>query len=194
LSRREGRNDEQGWKTANGLRTDAVSLCEGLNDAIDLVLLGSRWDRQPHYCFGPPPLLGHFLARRRFVEERWWERRADAYITLLHALYDMVIFDEAEAEHLSHVNELSEPRRSELISTRRKAWCEIDRAVRVGRLMMSQDSYNAILKVLECHAGIPEEDSFSRVDAEGAAVEKCMVELSFAASRDLGVNVGLRGV
>jgi hypothetical protein len=141
-----------------------------------------------------PPFLAHFLARKRFVEERWWERRADAYITLLDALYDMHRFDEAEAEDLLHINELSEARRAELVNSWGKGWREIDKAFRVGRVMISRDAYDSIRKVLECHRGIPEDDCFRLVDTEGAAVKNCIGELSAAATRDLGVKVSVSSV
>ncbi|HEX7406996.1 MAG TPA: hypothetical protein VF515_05015, partial [Candidatus Binatia bacterium] len=56
-------------------------------------------------------LFTSFLARRRFISERWWERKAEAYTRILDALVHMHRYYEALSDDYMGEAKLSEERK-----------------------------------------------------------------------------------
>jgi hypothetical protein len=82
-------------------------------------------------------ILSVRLALRRFRAERWWERKAEAYSTLLVALFDIRRYLEFEIRAIEERFEPAEEFLSELRDRSRKGHFEIRKAAAVGTFLYS---------------------------------------------------------
>lgn len=138
-----------------------------------------------------PPFLNHWLARRRFVQEQWWNRKLEAYVALQSALNDMLRFDQAVYDDLLNVDRLSDQRRSELWDLWRAGRRQLDDALFSGRFLLSAQANDALRAVVEARRNVPEENIAACVDAEAAAIKDCIPRFTSAASKDLRVKLSL---
>jgi len=58
-------------------------------------------------------LFTTFLARKSFISERWWDRKADAYTRILEALVEMDRYHEGYYDDLTSEAQLSDERKAE---------------------------------------------------------------------------------
>lgn len=79
-----------------------------------------------------------------FAQKHWWERKVDAYSTIIEALsslvyyYDLIL--EAELEH----RKLSEARRKEIDDHWRKGYSEVKKATATGAFLISTEAEAAL--------------------------------------------------
>ena len=135
-------------------------------------------------------LFTSLLARKRFVSERWWDRKADAYTRILEALVEMHRYHEAYYEDLTHEAELSEERKAELTAAWKTAWREVDNAIRLGAFVISQEAHTALTKLRAATWGVHPNDFFGLVDAEYAATRACIEHIREIGRTDLQVGRG----
>jgi ribosomal protein L11 methylase PrmA len=133
-------------------------------------------------------LFTTFLARKSFISERWWDRKADAYARILEALVEMERYHEAYWNDLAQQAELSDERKAELRSIWKTAWREVDNAIRLGAFVISQEAHAALAKLQAATRGLDPQDFFGRVDAQFAATTECIKQMREIGRRDLQVD------
>jgi hypothetical protein len=134
-------------------------------------------------------LLTTFLARKLFISERWWDRKADAYARILDALVEIERYHEAYWNDLAHQAELSDERKAELRKIWKTAWREVDNAIRLGAFVLSQEAHAALAKLQVATRGVDPQDFFGTVDAEFAATTECIKQMREIGRTDLQVDV-----
>ncbi|QYJ97088.1 hypothetical protein K0J45_16480 [Shewanella alkalitolerans] len=133
--------------------------------------------------------LGAWLASRRFRNERWWEKKSEAYSELVEALHSMrwpssEHFD-AGIEH----RELSEEYNQEL-------WEEFKRARKIVWKITDSSSFlisSEVLKVVqEMERGLSNSRNantwFEHLDEQGAAIDTCIEKVKNIGVKELGIK------
>jgi hypothetical protein len=88
------------------------------------------------------------LGLKRFRSERWWEKKAAAYASVIegmHAMYDgaKAWADEANSEY-----ELSEEWNAALREANMKGWAEIRKGASIGSFIMSKNAASILSKLV----------------------------------------------
>lgn len=120
-------------------------------------------------------------ATKRAFEQRWWERKEQAYSEIVEALHDMIRYADLCAEdYLTHREE-DHPKKKEFGENYTKAYWNIQRATDIGAFLIS-DEAAGILEALRKRPKLKweenppweiyEEDSKHYRDAL-AAIRKC---------------------
>ncbi len=133
-------------------------------------------------------LFTTFLARRSFISERWWDRKADAYARILQALVEIERYHEAYWNDLAHQAELSDERKAELTKIWKTAWREVDNAIRLGAFVISEEAHTALAQLQTAARGVDPQNFFGIVDAEFAATSQCIKQMREIGRTDLQVE------
>lgn len=133
-------------------------------------------------------LFTTFLARKSFISERWWDRKADAYARILEALVEMHRYYDAHYDDLTWETPLSEERKAELTTALKTAWREVDNAIRLGAFVISEEAHTALAKLQTATRGVDPQDFFGIVDAEFAATSQCIKQMREIGRTDLQVE------
>lgn len=129
------------------------------------------------------------LSLRRFYSERWWERKLQAYSTILESLYDMRRYSEEAVEAFESGCELSDDRRTELHVQYRRGRSEIDKASAIGAFVISGEASRYLAQLQrDLGAASHEESWYNHLDSEGAALQKCIEAIKECAKRDLRIQ------
>jgi hypothetical protein len=132
-------------------------------------------------------LFTSFIARRDFVSDRWWERKADTYTRILDALVELERIHETYSDDALHIRELNEAERTELERIWTPAWQEVDHAIRLGAFVISHEAHAALAALPTATRGINPQDFFGIVDAQFSATRKCITQLREIGRNDLRV-------
>lgn len=126
------------------------------------------------------------LSLRRFHSERWWERKADAYMRLMSAIVDLrryidLLIEEEEG------GAFAEEHRAMLVAKHREAVHELQRATVLGRYLFS----NRTVALLDTHNQREGPEGFSDLEyfqKESQAYERLFDALVASSKADLGVK------
>lgn len=129
------------------------------------------------------------LSLKRFRTEKWWEKKAQAYSTLLGVIHDAKAFAEENLEAEYRNRELSEEEDKELRAKSRAAEAEIYRAMDVGAFYLSPEA-------IECLKLYKKESSEAGKDHSWVlylqedldATNKCLASMIEHARKDLQVK------
>lgn len=80
------------------------------------------------------------LSLNRFYVEKWWERKANAYTTIIEAIHHMRHYCNEQLDAASEDRDLSEKREKELESRRKDAADEIQKAIDVGSFVLNEEA------------------------------------------------------
>ena len=129
------------------------------------------------------------LSLRRFHSEKWWERKAAAYNTLVEALFHLQLYlQESFDEHVDQ-RTIGPEREKALAERAAQGRDELYRAAAVGTFMFSAAATASITRCLSQLAKARDtDDYFDYLDTELAAVSKCLDEIRLLAKQDLGVE------
>jgi len=141
---------------------------------------------------------GAVFALRRFKTEKWWERKADAYTTIVVALHHLKRSTEIDLRIWEDGGppESDEERRKQRRKQYTESWDTIHKAIDTGMLFLCEESRVALeemvsaVKKAEENAGIYTQD-FDVVSALGDsldAVKRCLNTLSKTAKKELSVK------
>lgn len=122
----------------------------------------------------------------RFRSEKWFERRLDAYTKVIEALHFMNHCTDAEMRAEEEGYKIDEKAKAELHASYGKGRAELRRLTDMGALIFSPEAV-ALLDTLnsELRAASDEPSYWQHLDAEGAAITKCLSALRPIAKRDL---------
>lgn len=84
---------------------------------------------------------------RKFAQQRWWERKADAYTRIIEALADLVYYHETHLLAAEEHVELSEVRKEEVGDYWRRGTAEVRRATAVGAFLISPEAEAALRRM-----------------------------------------------
>jgi hypothetical protein len=131
------------------------------------------------------------LSLQRFRSERWWEKKVDAYIEIMDALY---LIHDFYSRHLMQVDmgyEISDEARAELHRQSQAAEDEVSRSIVVGELLISRQAVHVLSDVSARREsiGVDREMTVSEIYAQNQfLVEECINQLRALAKQDLGVE------
>ncbi len=125
---------------------------------------------------------------RRYAQERWWERKADAYTRIAHALSEMLEYYRMTYEVEIEGQKITPQRKAEFLMRWKNGWEEARRSTNMGTLLVSNDANKALRDLWRSFDHAADEESWiDRIEAEFASAEKCLAALVVAAKEDLQV-------
>lgn len=127
----------------------------------------------------------HF-ALRRFHSEKWWERKADAYSSIIEALHHIRNYADHHMEFEMRGTEMPEDGKRELSKELRRALAELRKRADVGTFVISKEAV-AALRTLgnEMDASMNTTSWLEHLDVQLAAVNKCLEAMRSIATKDL---------
>ena len=129
------------------------------------------------------------LALKQFYSQKWWERKADAYSTIIEALYHVQndlgsVFSDAIGEI-----QLSEERKKILAEDSKKGYAEIYKAEGIGAFVISKEAAQSLTQLRRrFNSEDPSMNWVERINNDFSAVEKCLKEIRYHAKRDLHIK------
>ncbi len=84
------------------------------------------------------------LALRRFYSEKWWERKAAAYVAVLESLHHILADIDADLEEMIDGRERSAEQRAEDTAKYKAARAEIAKHIDLGELLISEEAVQAL--------------------------------------------------
>jgi hypothetical protein len=126
------------------------------------------------------------FALGRFYQEKSWERRVDAYVSALTALFQMRLYTENNLSVEMGAQKLTTERGAELLASWRKGHDELRRVATIGTLLLSEPAAAAIEHLVEKLDEADQSTSaFEYLDAHSAAVQNCIRAVRDSAKRDI---------
>jgi len=141
----------------------------------------------PLIAAGIASFIAYKLAYRRFMTERWWERKADAYSNILSCLSEMQFTLERWIDELETGRRISEDYMKDLNKTYFKAKAAVVSAASTGAYIISEDSAK-LLSILKKESEKESDDFYGDISDDLHAVENCIKNLRECAKKDLGVK------
>ncbi len=136
------------------------------------------------------------LALRRLRSERWWERKANAYSSIIESLH---VMKRAKVRWLENPDRTKDKERErELLQQYRKAQDEVNKAVDMSSFLLSGEAAE-VLRQFKIEFENAEEDAlvdgqhldnYGRVSGELSAIEHCIEKLPGIARKDLEIKRG----
>lgn len=125
------------------------------------------------------------LALRRFYSEQWWARKAQAYVEILSALFNVKAYLHARSTANDSAMALGDDEEKKLFARSRKGSDELLRASAVGVLFISAEAQarlEAVLPIVQ-QSWLP--DSYDSVESTLEAVDSCIKDIRRMAKIDL---------
>ncbi len=130
-----------------------------------------------------------YFSLQRFRDEKWWEKKAETYSSLLSALHDSKSFAEVNLESEKHHKELTKLQDSELRIKSREAEAKIYKEMDVGAFYLSNkavDRLDMYKKQISSAASINSWTQYLLDDLE--ATNSCICDIIEIAREDLRVE------
>ena len=127
-------------------------------------------------------------ALRRFYSEKWWEKKPEAYGSIVEALHHMKNHADVHMEHDMRGSEPSEETQKELSERFHHAHAEVRKRADIGTFVISDEAVKA-LHMLEkdLEASDNTQGWYGHLQLEYDAVKKCLVAMREIAKNDLGL-------
>ena len=130
------------------------------------------------------------LSLKQFYSQKWWERKADAYSTIIEALYHVKNNTERFIDIEMGRLILTEKEKQTLIETSRKGYEEIYKAESIGAFVVSEEVIQSLTKLRKKIEGI-EVRGISIIDDLSdtlSAVNDCLKEIRICAKQELNFS------
>jgi hypothetical protein len=129
-----------------------------------------------------------WLGSRQFRSQRWWDRKAETYLSIVDAFQPLLDEDSEYWDATIRRAEVPEERQKALRVSARAATAEIQRRQRLGRFLISEEAEMALRKMEDDLANAGREtDWTSYREKTSAALFDGFDAVKSAASSDLGV-------
>ncbi|MEM8501384.1 MAG: hypothetical protein AAF542_25470 [Pseudomonadota bacterium] len=131
------------------------------------------------------------LSISRFREEKWWEKKVEAYERIIESLHDSQKFSATHLDASYEGREVSEEYDAELRKNSKLANAEILRASDVGGFLLSdeaQDRLQILQKEISSAQDCPNWQEYLEMDY--SATSSCLVDIISIAKKDLKVSNG----
>ena len=134
------------------------------------------------------PVITVKLTLKRFRQEKWWEKKADAYTRVIEALHHSKKYSEDHLDAEALHRELSEERKKELSDKLKTAIEEIQRLSDVGVFLFSKEAVVRLAQLRkEENEARNAETYFDHLDMGYGAVNSCLKDMVVIAKKDLNV-------
>ncbi|TYC57613.1 hypothetical protein FMN52_13755 [Marinobacter sp. BW6] len=135
--------------------------------------------------------FGAWFTLQRFRIERWWEKKANAYIELIEALHDMGLPPSEYFGAGVDGREVAPEREKELWENYHQAERRVWKIADSADFIISADVFDAIQRMLN---GLSEardaQDWYQHLDETQIAVDRCLEEVKQIGSEELGIRKG----
>ncbi|WP_010322834.1 hypothetical protein [Marinobacterium stanieri] len=133
--------------------------------------------------------LGAWLASRRFRNERWWEKKSEAYSELVEALHNMRW---PSSEHfdagLEH-RELSDKYSKELWEDFRRARKNVWKITDSSSFLISSEVLKAVQEMEQGLSNSRNADTwFEHLDEQSTAIDICIEKVKNIGVKELGIK------
>ncbi len=126
------------------------------------------------------------FALRRFQSENWFERRIEAYTKVIEALHFMKNCTERQLRAEKCCTDIPKEIEGELVSSYHKGLADLRRLTDMGALLFSSGAIETLDTLnTELLDATGEQSWWEHLDAESAAISKCLVTLRPIAKKDL---------
>lgn len=133
--------------------------------------------------------LGAWLASRRFRNERWWEKKSEAYSELVEALHNMrwpsSEHIDANIEHRDLSDEYSQELWQKFREARKNVW----KIAESSSFLISSEVLEAVQEMERGLSNARNAGSwFEHIDDQGYAIDNCLKKVKYIGSRELGIK------
>ncbi len=129
------------------------------------------------------------LAIRRFHEEKWWEKKQEAYSRLLETLHHLKNYAAEHYEGQFNPDHMTDEKREELQQEWKRFSREFTKLRDLASFHLSDEAVAILDKYEKKKAEAQKsEDIFRWIEGDLDAAAECLEELKKAAKRDLKVN------
>lgn len=133
--------------------------------------------------------LGAWLASRRFRNERWWEKKSEAYSELVEALHNMRWPSNEHFEAGIEQRDLSEEYSQELWQEFKKARKVVWKITESSSFLISSDVLKAVQEMERGLSTARSADSwFGHLDEQGVAIDTCLEKVKDIGAKELGIK------
>jgi hypothetical protein len=127
----------------------------------------------------------HF-ALKRFYLEKWWERKAEAYSSIIEALHHMKNYADHQMAFHERGRELPEDGKKELSEKMRCGIAEIRKRADIGAFVISEEAVVALRTLQkDLDESTNTQDWYEHLDQWLWAVNKCLDSMRSIAKNDL---------
>ncbi|MET3332486.1 MULTISPECIES: hypothetical protein [Bradyrhizobium] len=131
-------------------------------------------------------VLTLWLGLGKFRSEKWWERKAAAYVAVIEGLHGMHAYTKAIIDEASSDYELSDEYKKALGEASMAGNAEVRKAATIGPLLMSRHASEVLAwLVRELDAQEVDEPVIDYHHARLFILENALVKLRYQAKRDL---------
>jgi hypothetical protein len=129
------------------------------------------------------------LAIRRFHEEKWWEKKQEAYSSLLEALHHLKNYAAEYYEGQLDPNHLTDEKRDELTKDWKRFSRDLAKLRDLASFQLSIEAGTILDEYEKKKIEAQKSDNiFEWIDGDLAAVSECLEKLKKEAKRDLKVK------
>jgi hypothetical protein len=127
-----------------------------------------------------------FYSLKRFHSERWWERKASAYASIMESLHHVRNHADHHLVFLQRSMDMPEESNEELTSKLRNAMAELRKHWDVGGFVISSRALSVMTTFMKEVDEATEPDTWStHLILKLEAVDKCLKQMRIAAREDL---------
>lgn len=125
----------------------------------------------------------------RFAQQRWWDRKVDAYSRIIEALSGLAHYYEEHMNAELEGREISDARQKDIKQFWSNGYAEVKRATAVGAFLISTESEAALQKMWrEKGKGVQPGDWYAQMESDYTATSDCLKSIVAAARSDLGIH------
>ncbi|WP_261835830.1 hypothetical protein [Vibrio ishigakensis] len=133
--------------------------------------------------------LAAWLANRRFRNEKWWERKADAYTNLIEALHDMKWRSGEHFDAEIEQRQLSEEYSEQLWSEFKEARRNISRIAETSSFIVSPEVLDAVQDMDKALSKARNANTwFEHLDEQWGAVDECTKKIKEIGKKELNIK------
>jgi hypothetical protein len=129
------------------------------------------------------------LSLSRFRSERWWERKADTYSSIIESLHNMKEYCMKELASIESDSKLSEQAQHELLIKAKEGVRQISMSTDVGSFIISNKAVDYLKDFQKKYQAVEYGNYiYDYFDSQAALIEDCLNSLREIAKCDLGVR------
>ena len=128
------------------------------------------------------------LSLRRFYSERWWERKAHAYSTILESMYMMRAYPTRLLRRTEQGRDVSKEIQQELQLNSQKGYDEINKAIAIGTFIISDKAASYLSDFQKEYKNVDDtKPLFDVMESHIAIIDNYLNIIRICAKKDLRV-------
>jgi nitrogen fixation/metabolism regulation signal transduction histidine kinase len=129
------------------------------------------------------------LSLRSFYSQRWWEKKAEAYTSIVEALYNMKTYIEAYCDALEQGKDFREDEQKHLQVRAADGRDQVLRAATIGSFLISPEAAGSLAQLRkELRTSVNRENLVAELTEHAAIVTSHLDQLRDLAKKDLRVS------